>query len=352
MLKLIQVSGAFTVFRLLNRHRALILTYHRFYTNDHGVITSASAFSEQLAYLKAHYRVVPLSQIVEQMSLPGEPQNRLAAITIDDGYRDAYEIAFPLLRRYSLPATLFVVTEFVERRVWLWPDKMRYLTSLARPQELVAAIEGRELRISLSDDRSREEAAEKVNSELKRLSDEAKDEAIDSIAASLDITIPQAPPEEYASIGWDQAREMDAKGVEIGSHTMTHPILTNIGDTRLRCELSESRNQIEAVLRRPVEHFCYPNGDYDERVRKEAVRAGYRCAVTSTDGLNATGHDLFTLRRINTERDMTHFMQSTSGFELMKNRMRFALKNNLEGAKSDHMKIGTTEPRIYTDATD
>ncbi|MGH9936390.1 MAG: polysaccharide deacetylase family protein, partial [Blastocatellia bacterium] len=114
----------------------------------------------------------------------------------------------------------------------------------------------------------------------------------------------------------------DANGVEIGSHTLTHPILTNIGDERLVGELRDSKSRLEEVLGRRVDLFCYPNGDNDERVQHEVARAGYRAAVTVVSGFNQRGDDPLTLRRIHTERDLAHFLQSTSGFEQLKNHVR------------------------------
>jgi peptidoglycan/xylan/chitin deacetylase (PgdA/CDA1 family) len=115
---------------------------------------------------------------------------------------------------------------------------------------------------------------------------------------------------------------MQANGIEIGSHTLTHPILTNVSDERLRRELQESKSRLEEVLRRPIEQFCYPNGDHDERVRSEVARAGYKIAVTCVGGLNKRGVDPLTLRRIHAELDGAHFVQSASGFEELKNRAR------------------------------
>jgi peptidoglycan/xylan/chitin deacetylase (PgdA/CDA1 family) len=135
------------------------------------------------------------------------------------------------------------------------------------------------------------------------------------------VALPQTPPDEFGPIAWAEAREMQANGIEIGSHTMTHPILTRVSDERLRSELQESRSRLEEVLRRRIEQFCYPNGDHDERVRTEVAMAGYRIAVTCVSGLNKRGDDPLTLRRIHTERDLAHFAQSASGFEELKSKM-------------------------------
>lgn len=314
-------SGAFDLIRLAHRRLALIVTYHRF--GDHGEDgrISACAFAEQLEYLTSRYDVVPLARIAESITGP-EPLPGLAAITIDDGYRDAYEIAYPLLRRYGAPATLFVPVDFIDRRVWLWTDKARFLTRQAPPHRFTAKVNGDELRIELGDQASRRRAADRINSALKQLPDEAKEEMIERLARALGVKAPKSPPAEFGPITWAEAREMRANGVEIGSHTMTHPILTRVEDERLKRELRQSKSRIEEVLKIRIEQFCYPNGDYDERVQREVAQTGYRIAVTTVSGLNKRGDDPLTLRRIHTERDLAHFAQSASGFEELKSRAR------------------------------
>ncbi len=322
LLKLMSVTGMFDMFRLLNRNRALILTYHRFSANGYGEYTSAAAFNEQLAYLKAHYQVVPLSHLVERLSVSGSLPPGMAAITIDDGYSDSYEIAYPLLKRYGVPATIYLVTDFVERYAWMWTDKVRYITAQAVAQRLAITIDGDQYRFELDDHGSRIAASERINAALKRLSEEMKEETIKQLASLLEVIIPATPPDDFSAVSWEEVHEMARNRIEFGSHTLTHPILTNVGDEQLRQELTESRTHIEAVLRRRIEQFCYPNGDYNERVTSEVSRAGYVSAVTTVSGLVETGDERFTLRRIHTEHDLPHFLQRTSGFEQLKIKLR------------------------------
>src|SRR5215510_5606294 len=209
VLNLLYGAGAFAPFRWASRGQALILTYHRFSEREGEVSISARAFEEQTRYLTAHYTLVPLSRLAEGLGKREAPQ-RLAAITIDDGYRDAYEIAFPILRKHRAPATVFVVTEFVEGTAWLWTDKPRYLMALAAPQVFEVPIGGRKLTLKLTDEDSRATAAHAVNERL---------------AFGLGLRLPGRPLTEYGAINWRQAREMSDAGMEIGSHTSTHPIL-------------------------------------------------------------------------------------------------------------------------------
>src|SRR5262245_51019544 len=235
VLNLLYGAGAFAPFRWASRGQALILTYHRFSEREGEVSISARAFEEQTRYLTAHYTLVPLSRLAGCLGKREAPQ-RLAAITIDDGYRDAYEIAFPILRKHRAPATIFAVTEFVEGRTWLWTDKPRYLTALAEPQSIEIGIEGHTLRLELNGAASRAVAAGLINAALKPLAEEARDALIDGLALKLGVKIPDRPPAEYGAINWRQAREMADAGVEIGSHTLTHPILTGLSADRLRAE--------------------------------------------------------------------------------------------------------------------
>src|SRR5262245_57332335 len=149
LLNLLRITGAFAPFRWAHRGQALIVTCHRFDEREGGARISARAFAEQVKYLAAHDTLVPLSRLGACLRNQEIPP-RLAAITIDDGYRDAYEIAFPILRKHCAPATVFVVTEFVEGTAWIWTDKPRYLTTAAAARALEIGIGGRNLRLELN----------------------------------------------------------------------------------------------------------------------------------------------------------------------------------------------------------
>ncbi|HKR02817.1 MAG TPA: polysaccharide deacetylase family protein [Pyrinomonadaceae bacterium] len=322
VLNLMMRTNAFAPFRRANRGKALVLMYHRFSLEEDGAATSARTFNEQLEYLKSHYTIVPLAKIAEHVRDGANLPPGLAAITIDDGFDDAYEIAFPLLRQHGAPATLFVITDFLDRKAWMWTDKMRFLTSRTEVEEFELTIDGRQRRFELRGKWSRLDAATRLNEMLKKLPDEEKEEEIKRIASILGMKLPDLPPLEYSPVTWEQAREMDGAGIEIASHTLTHPILTNVSDERLRRELTGSRSRLEEELGHEVRSFCYPNGNLDERVLGATSAAGYDHAVATLPGLNDERSDPLALKRISAAADLAHFVQSTSGFEQMKNRLR------------------------------
>src|SRR5204862_1801061 len=110
----------------------LILKYHRFSTERNSQAVSRQLFAEQLRYLIARYQIVSIPKIVAQLEACTPLARPMAAITIDDGHRDAYEIAFPVLRQFGAPATLFVVTGFLDRACWLWTDQVRFMVARTR----------------------------------------------------------------------------------------------------------------------------------------------------------------------------------------------------------------------------
>ena len=324
LLNFMRISGAFATFRLANRGKVLILMYHRFSNQEDGETTSAQAFREQLTYLTSHYRIVPLSYIAALIEGGETIPPGLAVITIDDGYQDVYKVAYPILRQFQAPATIFVVTDFIEEKAWLWTDKLRFITQQTQSRRLEVEFNNLLIRIELDDYSSRRKAAHYINALLKKQPDKLKEQAILKIAASLGIDLPAQATEEFQPLTWDEVRQLDAAGIEIGSHTVSHPILTQVDKQQLRYELHESKLHLEARLRRNVDLFCYPNGDCNKDVAREVKRAGYGCAVTTNYGLNHSEIELLQLRRIAAENNFSRFLQSTSGFEETKHRLRTA----------------------------
>ena len=326
LLGLARMSGAFALFRAMNRQRILVLTYHRFSEVPRAGWTSAATLAKQLDYLASHYTVLPLSTIEHRLR-EGRPLPRsTAAVTIDDGYSDFYEIAWPALRRRNLPATVFVVTDFVDRKQWIWTDKLPFLLSRLQAEELAIDVAGRNISGALTGESPRRQLASRINGVLKDQPDGMKDRLIEQIAAQCLVNLPDRPPGDSESCTWEQLRQMESAGIEIGSHTVTHPVLTRVAPDRLRRELEESRGRLEDMLGHPVTSFCYPNGAYDRTVRDAVAQAGYRLAMTSDDGLNDATIDPLAIRRIqNEEQNLTRFQQSTSGFEEAKNKLRSAV---------------------------
>ena len=296
--------------------------YHRFSREPDASKISGAEFEAHLAYLKKRHRVLSLSDAIELLKDNVSLPPNAAVITIDDGYADVYEIAFPLLRKYDLPATLYAVTDFLDGRIWLWTDLMRYVLSKTATDSIKIEFAADDvIELKTNGAAQRLEAASRINSRLKKLPNEHKTAKIKEIAEQLNVFVPDVPAADFAPVNWAQAREMDAENVRVESHTVTHPILTNISQLDLEYELQASKNRLENQLDREVKNFCYPNGTLNPAVQRAVAQAGYASAVTTAYGFNFINADQFALKRIDAPPAIENFAQSASGFEAFRQKI-------------------------------
>lgn len=311
-------ANAFAPFRFLNRSKLLVLMYHRFSEREEFGKTSRRTFEQHLRYLRRHYNIISLTEAVARIGDGKEFRERSAVITVDDGYRDFYEIAVPVLKSFGVPATIYLVTEFVAGNCWIWTDKARHILARTSAERLDFTINDKAFDQVFGDSKSRLMAAAAVNSELKKITDAEKDAHLAELSKVLKVSVPERPLEEYSALNWDQAREAAAGGIEIGSHTATHPILTRVEPLRLGVELHDSKSVIQREIGSATINFCYPNGDVSPREKQAAEAAGYASAVTTEIRLCENSDDPFLLPRIDAEPETHRFVQATSGFDRIK----------------------------------
>lgn len=258
------------------RPGALVLCYHNVVPRparvapfgDPGLHLPLEEFTAQAFWLKDHYTVIPLRDLVARLAT-GASVRGLAAITFDDGYAGAFALAWPLLRRLGLPATMFIVAGAPGRPALFWWDHP------AVAHRDVPAARDR-LLVSLGGDR---------------------DLVLDDVGAAAVPDIPATHlPADWSVI----ARAAGAgAGLDLGAHTVTHRTLTSLGDADLGGEVEEPSDVIEEHTGVRPDVFSYPYGIWDARVRDAVRRAGYRSAVTLDYGLNTAAVDACALRRIN-----------------------------------------------------
>ena len=311
-LRILQRCGVFSLARAALARRARILMYHNFsddLDSSAGAV-SASAARSQLEYLRQRFQVVPLSHLVDRLhsNLPLEKNS--VVLTIDDGRRNCYEIFFPLLREFEMPATFFVVSSFINGEDWIWTDKVLWLAGQpSRPPEL-------------SPDRIETHFAF-----LNRMRPAARTEHIDRIAAGMGSSMPRVPPAKYAPCSWSELREMADSGlVEIGSHTISHPILSTLADNEVGHELNDSRKQIEEGTGKKVRSFCFPNGkpeDYHSTQLQLVRDAGYSSAVVTRFGMPGRTANPYELPRIGVSgySDPLTFAKCLDGTEFFQSRL-------------------------------
>jgi peptidoglycan/xylan/chitin deacetylase (PgdA/CDA1 family) len=241
-----------------------ILMYHGTPWRD------AAHLERQLRALSLLFHIVPL----EDLARPRPNGRRRIALTFDDGLKSNIEVAYPILRQLGLPATFYVCPGLVESGGWLWNHEARQrLLSLPAQglAELAAAVGG-------------PAEVEPLVEWMKGLRLSARRKVEDQIrAATPDFRPTKEQREEFEIAGWSELKQLDPRVVTIGSHTLSHPILTSLAPDEVEMELRESRSVLEHELQREVKDFCYPNGDLDDNTVQTARRY-YDSAVTVEPG--------------------------------------------------------------------
>jgi len=230
-----------------------------------------AALERQLRVLALVYPIVPLEEIASGRRKNGRAR---LALTFDDGLRTNVEVAYPILRKLGLSATFFVCPGLIERGAWLWNHEARERLRTLAPSALT------ELATFVGGPNELEPFIEWMKS-LKLAAREGVEEAIRAATPRFKPT--HAQHDEFDLAAWDELRRLDPRTVTIGSHTMTHPILTSLSAAETEEELRDSRAVLEKKLERPVTVFCYPNGNVGEAALTSARRY-YRSAVTVEPG--------------------------------------------------------------------
>ena len=300
-------GGLVDLARWLAGRRAAILRYHSVTDDetttlaylDQGLMVTATAFRAQLRYLRRFYQVIPLDDLVEWLHQGRSLPVGVVAITFDDGYRDNYRLAYPLLRAEGLPATFYVTTGCLDGGPPLWTAKLRFMVRRTTQRSVVLPppLEGSAILRGPAD---RQALFTRLIVALKNVPGQQRCDLVDELADRLDVT--DFTPLGGVMMTWDELREMHANGMTIGAHTVSHPNLPNTPADQALAEIEGSRDSIAAALRSPVAHFSYPNGrgsaHLTATVREIVRRAGFRSAVTSVPGCVRPGADLWALRRV------------------------------------------------------
>jgi peptidoglycan/xylan/chitin deacetylase (PgdA/CDA1 family) len=299
--------GLHRLFERRNRRNPVVLAFHgvtddtsaHIYNRD-GSHVDRVVFRRLVEWISSRYRVVPLLDIARWLEGEAALPERALAITFDDGYRDVLNHGVPVLREFDAPATIFVSTDFVMEGKSLWPDRLVCALGATGERELELDWGSRTLRFPLENDSNRLAANHELRELLKALPDTEKNERVDAIVEMLGVAEmhPTEVWEGFAPLDPSDLPTLVGSGVDIGSHTCTHPMASGV----------------------PCTSFGYPNGavgDFNAETRNQLIEAGYRCAVTTVKERTSRASDPFEIPRMMlTHRGftMSEVAVETSGF--------------------------------------
>ena len=272
-----------SVLTILNYHRVDDVMRSGFDTFTPNVSSSPAEFQRQMDYLQRNYNIISCESLSAWIRGEKELPPFAAMITFDDGYYDNYANAFPILKARNLSAVIFLTTSLIGSGRPAYWDQVAYCFSHTNKRSAKLPLLQN---VSWANEAERREVVKRWVEVVKRLPEVEKQNAVDSLSGILDVSVPNdAFSNLYLS--WEQVCEMCQNCIEMGSHTVQHPILTRIPLSQVEEELVNSRDLIESKINKPVLTFAYPNGrqsDYSPEVINLVRQAGYELAFTLTGG--------------------------------------------------------------------
>ena len=266
-------SGLSRASRLLHRRRGALIFYaHRVAADDECFLQGLSPqyLSAQLEYLTRHHEILSLSELVQRFEDRKPIPERCAVLTFDDGFKDNLDDALPILQRYRVPATIFLVTGSVSSGELPWPQRIGCILQRTTKTEVCHAVLGG-LRIPITSPARRRLAHKALKSAMESLGRSARERVIDDLARTLEVE-----PVRGRMLTWQDVREMRVVGMEFGAHTFSHPFSARIPLDEARWEMERSREDLKEHLGIDHPPFCFPAGSMNPQLVSLARELGFR----------------------------------------------------------------------------
>ena len=258
---------------------------------------SPAHFDKILTYLQKHFEIVPLEQTILGNYKPNESK-KICAITFDDGYKDFVEYALPIIKKHNVPASMYVITDCVDSGLPPWTFIFNHL--LLNTKNSTLEIDSVEVpnnirKIKWTTLREKVTYINYISHVLKRISDEERESIMQQIHAQIkDVVNPHG-----LMMTWDDIRNICKEGIEIGSHSANHPVLSkDLHLDNVKHELKRSGEEIEKEIGKFPLAISYPFGIYNNEAKKIAKQVGYKMGLTVFPKEFSTNEDQFEIPRI------------------------------------------------------
>jgi peptidoglycan/xylan/chitin deacetylase (PgdA/CDA1 family) len=288
--KALQWTGVASLLRMLpTRPGLLVLNYHRIGDAsgcdfDRGVMAaSADQFDRQLTLLQRRLPIVGFAEALHFLHHPAQMKGPYALLTFDDGYLDNYEVALPVLRARGCSAVFFIAPRMVGTAILPWWDEISFLVRKS-PKSHLEMPPPWHFKVDLGADR--EPAIDTVLRFFKSSANRDPARFLQRLREQAEVEVPVQP---RRFMNWQEICHLAEQGMEIGSHTLSHPILSSLPEEEQLQELVNSKKEIEAHTKTPVRAFAYPVGTrsaFTEATRRLVLEAGYEVAFSFFGGIN------------------------------------------------------------------
>ena len=313
----------------INCQYATILTYHSVIEDplefDIWTHMNLSLFEEHMQILSNESEVVSLNELTHRI-LKGKIRGNIVAVTFDDGFRNNYTTAYPILKKYNIPATIFLATDYVNNNNLFWPERISY--SLIKTKEKTLNLPTG-LSFSIKENDQKSIAYRKTVDWLKTKSNQDIFREIKSIENQLQVVydVNDKLFQQFMPLKWDEIRSMEKEGlITFGGHTATHAILSQLTEEEAYKEMETCKSALDNSLEHEVKIWAYPNGspsDYSDRDAQMLINLGFNSGIytmtpdyiSKKSDINKLGRfgvgnkmDRMELRAILSKRDMFNYL--------------------------------------------
>jgi len=311
-------DGLLTRLNGKDEDKLLVLAYHRICDFNKGsfdydmelISASTRQFEFQVKFICEYFNPISLTQLEHHIRDNASLPKNAVLLTFDDGFDDNYHHAYPILKKYNCPATIFVSTDYISSERTIWFDQLAaVIRHFPHPKLAVKQLDN----VYDFDNDDRERIIAKVLSDFKTLKNADREAALEEIFTEHSDVIETLNHQQSKMLSWDQVREMDASLIDFGSHTVTHPVLTQLDEQGQHDELEQSRKTLETQLSHPVVSISYPDGTekaFNKTTLAIAKECGYQLGFSYLSGINPLPlREHLALKRLHVEHyiDNSHF---------------------------------------------
>lgn len=249
-----------------------IFTLHRFDHPDRNISgQDPEDIRRCLQYLRKNkYQPLSLAELGKMCRSGKKPGEKSVIFTIDDGFIDQFEIAAPLFEEYEIPVTFFLITDFLDKKIWPWDDQLRYLLSKATAGKHNVILDGSNYELQFNDQKERQQCRYSLYEILKSSDNSTIYDKVLSLYNQLNVEMPKSTPEDYSPMSWDQANELTRRGHSIAAHSRSHRILSQLSDKDAEYEISSSLKLTKEYVPQAASLFAYPTGRIGDFTDREA----------------------------------------------------------------------------------
>lgn len=283
------------------KDQLMIFNYHRIRNHetrfqfDYNVYgPTIERFEQEMKWLKKETRILSETELIDILYNNKKVKDVCSMVTFDDGYRDNYDLAFPVLKHLNVPASFFIPTQYIEERILGWWDITAYIIRQSKLK--FTSFRGKKFNLS-----NRENIITLLIAHLKE-TEEDVELFIKDLSLAFDVEIPSNEIQGRELMTWEQIKEMSENGMSIGSHTHDHKILSKQNAAVMKAQIKLSKNILEQKLGKEIDSIAYPVGGYDHfnQDAKEISRElGFKLGFSFLTGVNRFPEiDLFDVKRV------------------------------------------------------